>query len=678
MLTYPDRHRFEEIRSQWEAAQVSADNTGQAMGGRRENLAAHPPLNGHEGNNASKFRRKLSQGFSLISLSQRRVTTERPSLPSANSTNVNSAMDDPQTHECTTIQFPVRGPSPSSVSICEVTPNKDIIQKKKSNSDATSKQLPRSRTMSFIPQSNRSGSEPSTVTTGLVPMVRPLLTLEEESCATHTKIPSPSSPAEPYRNARSRQYNSSLTTQQAKHLAAGKAFAGIQEQSPSRFSPVRSYTTPNLLKTSHAQGPGYLRNPRRLNNDNFPDMPGSQGRQGRSLKENNVPITHRHGKRLSNIQERSYQSTSQEDFDASKFASKRRLTGPACALASSKTGSSMTLSASSKNGRSLNASQTHPVAQRALPKEECPHRSAESLAIPKDGTIMQNRLLGPVNLPAPSKADHTVARSGFMGANVNKDFRKRPFPSPHNRMGGGMRARSHALVNNEVRLSRSSTYHRYVNDEVVPPVPPIPEQYKSASMPVLASIANSSTSTTMHPMNTSVQGQFETTSSSPSVNSVLTLPNLPSLDDTQVITSNDKPLSSKSLLSLMIKSKPSSQTPASRRTISASLLFSAKPSGLWSAKKRRTLDGADINRPPQVKEYMPALYWAGRFQSRYDQWRTEAMKIELDPKCHISGPLAHCNVHQEKVAACLIFLQLRELCLSNQAADSLWVSNVLS
>lgn len=85
-------------------------------------------------------------------------------------------------------------------------------------------------------------------------------------------------------------------------------------------------------------------------------------------------------------------------------------------------------------------------------------------------------------------------------------------------------------------------------------------------------------------------------------------------------------------------------------------------------------DNADVVVLGQVKSYMPPLYWAGRFQSRFDQWRTEAMKVELDPLHEVPGHLEQCKLSEENAAACQIFLQLRDLCISNQAADSLWVS----
>ncbi|KAF2200926.1 hypothetical protein GQ43DRAFT_54353 [Delitschia confertaspora ATCC 74209] len=74
----------------------------------------------------------------------------------------------------------------------------------------------------------------------------------------------------------------------------------------------------------------------------------------------------------------------------------------------------------------------------------------------------------------------------------------------------------------------------------------------------------------------------------------------------------------------------------------------------------------------EVTEYMSPNWWAGRFQARFDQWRTEAMRAAADPDYKPDGILANCPVDQENVAACYIFLQLRDLCCNNEAADSLW------
>jgi hypothetical protein len=95
----------------------------------------------------------------------------------------------------------------------------------------------------------------------------------------------------------------------------------------------------------------------------------------------------------------------------------------------------------------------------------------------------------------------------------------------------------------------------------------------------------------------------------------------------------------------------------------------------WSISEKQGADNTDVTSIFQVKDYMPPLYWAGRFQSRLDQWRTDAMQAELNlqPVHQTWGPLGECKLNQEKLAACYIFAQLRDLCTSKQAADSLWV-----
>jgi hypothetical protein len=70
---------------------------------------------------------------------------------------------------------------------------------------------------------------------------------------------------------------------------------------------------------------------------------------------------------------------------------------------------------------------------------------------------------------------------------------------------------------------------------------------------------------------------------------------------------------------------------------------------------------------------MPPLWWAGRFQTRFDQWRNDTMRQEIDPQYKPDGLLGQHKLSQEKVAACYIFLELHELCASTEATDSLWV-----
>ncbi|KAL1610260.1 Topoisomerase 1-associated factor 1 [Paraconiothyrium brasiliense] len=141
---------FEKIRSQWEAAQISHDEAKLKMVGRQEKPLPHQPLYGEEITNASKFRRKLSQGLSLISLSQRRTTPVRPPLPS---NDLNSAIEDPHPHESTKLLSPMPPPFSYGVSVRKVKPEGTATSQRNLRAETTPKQLPRSRAMDFIPRS---------------------------------------------------------------------------------------------------------------------------------------------------------------------------------------------------------------------------------------------------------------------------------------------------------------------------------------------------------------------------------------------------------------------------------------------------------------------------------------------------------------------------------------------
>ncbi|KAF5849015.1 hypothetical protein GGP41_010059 [Bipolaris sorokiniana] len=72
---------------------------------------------------------------------------------------------------------------------------------------------------------------------------------------------------------------------------------------------------------------------------------------------------------------------------------------------------------------------------------------------------------------------------------------------------------------------------------------------------------------------------------------------------------------------------------------------------LGDVREKETPEDAD-NSVFQVKDYMPPLYWAGRFQSRYDQWRTDAMNAELNTQPGQRGedPLSEYRLDQGNLA----------------------------
>ena len=52
----------------------------------------------------------------------------------------------------------------------------------------------------------------------------------------------------------------------------------------------------------------------------------------------------------------------------------------------------------------------------------------------------------------------------------------------------------------------------------------------------------------------------------------------------------------------------------------------------------------------QVTDYMHPLWWAGRFQARFDQWRNEALQVHFNPEHRSHGELGQFQLHEEKVA----------------------------
>lgn len=79
MLTCPDRHRFQQLRAQWERAQFVSDNPSNIVGGEDKGAGKQSPKTNSPGERVSRIRRKFSYGLSLISnpLGQRKVTRDR-------------------------------------------------------------------------------------------------------------------------------------------------------------------------------------------------------------------------------------------------------------------------------------------------------------------------------------------------------------------------------------------------------------------------------------------------------------------------------------------------------------------------------------------------------------------------------------------------------------------------
>jgi hypothetical protein len=678
MLSSTDRGKFEQIRSQWEAAQPVSD-TPSTMVGRKERSVAEAPLTIEPGGGPGRFRRKLSHGFSLISnpLSQRRVTPIRQtsgfSLPANEPT---ATLDALLQRERNRLPAAARAPESNGQSEQPTARSDDNESTARSfEPDATPKPLPRSRTMSFLPRPSRSGSLAWSVESNPTDNMHTLDdTLGQTARVTSTKIPTPSPPPNERRLSSPRQHVSVLASQQTKPVATGCDPTGACTESPSKSS-VRSYTTPNLMKPARSPPRAKYVAPRMPAVRN--STPGIPVPQKSALKENAMPAGHRYSKRLPQIQEASPRRESLTSTPPS-----RRDSGIKNVMVESKQ-SSATPPTASKRCPSSRFTQTPLAAQRAMPKKQSPLTPMDRSSYNNRITISQPRLMGPMNPPTPPTARLTAAQPTQPQESREKRFQKRALKTPSKIMGGRTLSGRQVKVDNEVRLPRSSTFHN-LHLEFPPPVPSIPDRYKSPSMPVLFRRAHTLPKFSTIQEFVGEDGSDRTNGLNPrQPNDLLYSASRSDLDTPeQKLMEKDEswPLIDKSPTPIA----PAKVRPAMPRSSSHPLML-LSPS-FWTKKRTSShprpwpltehevenKECADISLH-QVKDYMPALYWAGRFQSRFDQWRTEAMKIELDPGRRDSDQAELLKLSQENAAACQIFLQLRDLCVSNQAVDSFWV-----
>jgi len=266
MLTYPDREKFAQIRAQWELAQPLS-NSPHMMAGRKERATGHVSSTTDEPNAASsKFRRKLSHGFSFIS----NTRTQRRTTPGRQAQLTGDLKHDNTVERVETVEGSggpdgalspdATGPFTSPPQPLE--PNSDMERSQSNNHTTTPNPLARSLTMSHIPRPVKEEcNSPAMQMTSSSTSVPPPSSLGASSPPVRglpTKIPTPSPPqADTRRRASPRQYVRQYSTQQEKHIAAGAAFAGAASQSPSKAS-VRSYTTPNLHQGYRSSQPSFM------------------------------------------------------------------------------------------------------------------------------------------------------------------------------------------------------------------------------------------------------------------------------------------------------------------------------------------------------------------------------------------------------------------------------------
>ncbi|KAG9192946.1 hypothetical protein G6011_11680 [Alternaria panax] len=670
MLTYPDRQKFEQIRARWETTR-SGEDEAVTMVGWREKPAAHQATNGepHE-NGTSRFRRKLSYGFAFISnpLSQRKTT------PGCQQVRVPSlAVTEPSATDITTIDC-----------ICEplLSPVLPFTPPKRSNNaseqsatvpfsrhlridtdvDVTPKPIPRSRTLSFIPLPVRSelnsfaaDVEGAVKSHSLAAMPRP------EPDTVPSKIPTPSPPSVERRRSNPRlhvhQHVSYRASQQIKHIATAHALAAANNGSPVKQPyQVRSRTTPNLAKGPNPAQPARVMAPRRPEPRRTETSPIAQ----KPVLQENIPTERRMIYRQSQTQERTLK---RESLAVPGTLSNRRSFGPGPLLPQSREPSFATPATVRKRMSSQFAQQTPVTVRRIQPEEQT------NLYTPTSPRLSNIAAVQPCNMAPQASTPDTVdlVQPALPQSHTERDLQRKTLGTP-NGLGGVWRSsRALAVTTHEVsKLPRSHTFHHFGTQlEAAPQVPQIPEQYRTASFPDLIQPVCMHQKYTIHSRHSRVVSDANSCQSIPEETEE------ESMSDTTTHTTFRPGLGlmesfGSSGSSVNLAAFPSVPATAPKTSGSTSDSSSIRP---WSVSDEESLEVADIEK---VKDHMPALYWAGRFQARYDKWRTDAMEAELNPNYRPDGLLGECKLTQEKLAACYILGQLRDLCTSDQAADSLW------
>jgi hypothetical protein len=661
---HPDRQKFEQIRAQWEAALQHEDQPAN-MAGRK--VSQQPTGAETQQHGTSKFRRTLSSGLAFISnpLSQRKTTPGRQPAQ-----NTSLAMTTPATNVSTRQPRTVATPSRDPMSVKRI--NKSVTKTDEvadhesptgsAQLDATPKALPRSQTTSLLPRSVRAGSSSSVHGKEKASRVQPLATVIDPTLlAMPSKIPTPSPPLIERRVASPRQYVPFHTPMQQRYIAAGRAFAGSRAGDASTPA-VRSRTTPSLVKVSNSLQSA---NQRTSMKAGYKTSTSTSSAQKPALQEN-VPISrlvnHRRSQRPDVTPRRPSPAVPTTTTNRKSF-------GHGTTLASGKQPDQGTLLTASKRLSSSIAPQTPTTAKRIQSNEQLGRTQRPGFTT-SSAPVAQPRLMRPRYPPTPTPRPAEAARPRASSSNLNKDMERKTLGTP-NGLGGAWRSsRALAAANHEVgKVPRSSTFHDF--GEGIPPVPPIPEKYRTASLSKFPDPVNTLTSHNASMVSDAVsceqvpeetENEIKPKASTESIQSGHRESTSHELSD-----SSDDPEALPPPLGAYFFS-PEFQTTRPETAVPRS--YNRRP---WSISDCHYEDSADIEPHLQVRDYMPPLYWAGRFQSRHDKWRTDVMMAQLDPNYKLEGQLGECKIDEDNKAACYILLQLRDLCLTEQAADSLWV-----
>lgn len=661
----------------------------------------------------SKFRRKLSNGLALFSLPQRKAVPGRQLSSNASlvvsASNTNGSSTAILEHDAL-LSLQVESTSLHNTGETVSPPDTTRVDE----DIHTPKQLPRPRTFSYIPRAvkvdteGKSAGEP----TAAIELTIDTIMTDAKSLPP-SRIPTPSPPQLKRRVSSPRQYLSQHPLSHTKNTVNRRSFVSTKNGSPLKAA-VRSRTTPNLLKAENISQTASYMAPRR---------PGLKRHFASSTPQKpvlaeNIPTSKRVAQRHSQIQEK---ASKRESLAVPSASESRRSFAPGVPLVQSEHASFVAPPVSTKR-LSSHITQTPVTAKRVSSKGQEEPPKPESPCSSDEAPLTEPRSRSSESSPTPTLTtidltDIPVAPPPRI-RDTDHDTQRRTLGTP-NGLGGVWRSsKVFAAANHQVRrLPRSSTFHGFGRRET-PPLPSIPNYYKMPSsynltctalqqhkLPSLFNLhhhfpmrSGEFGSCSRSLLSEIASAQRSTEAALKSVSTFATVTESEAAEDAKdqqsaADSGETKPSiytfgnAAQSKGSFTSSQNPTALPPLkaklhsrlSRRSVS--MTRSVRPTGdlqsqrQWSISERFYPDNANNTSCVQVKDYMPPLYWAGRFQSRFDRWRTEAMVAVLNPeiKPEDDGPLGQCGLDDEKKATVLIFMQLRDLCASAQAADSFHV-----
>ena len=714
MLNLPDRqYRFEQLRAYWETAE--AVELAAMVGTKHENVV-HDELQKNPG---SKFRRKLSNRLAFISFTQRKPTPAHR-LPS----DASAVSEDSTISSSTAMQDARLSPPVTSASAKRTSETAALLQGT-TEETRTPRQLPRSRTCSYIPRLIKIDGEAQSNTKPNDLKISSQNAVMTESDppfdskpASPTRIPTPSPPHSRRRVSSPRQYLHYNSVSQSNLLSDRKITNGISDSTIiTPQTALRSHTTSNLTRAAMGPPTANYMSPRRPGARRAVASPTPQ----KPILAENIPTSKRATQRRSQLQER---PVKRESLAVPSAASNRTTYRPSAPSAQGKH-KSLIPSASAKR---LSSHLSHASVTGTVTPTEAQEPDL------RRQTVEETVSTSPERPPTPtlSTVDLTLQSPAPPRLNLGNDTQRRTLGTP-NGLGGMWRSsKVFAAADHQVRsLPRSSTFHFFGRRSEAPPVPPVPVQYKSPSASnithsgpqqyISTSLSNfhhslATTSKKPESSKRSLLAEIASTVKYKKTASTKSVSSSTSAHESEIVEDSDR--------SHLYRIRPVPKSPkriavsvhessglAGRNELSSFSSFDLPatqraPTGTYSRKRSRTIStarpeyryvfgeiparrhwsiterfypgSANNTFGAQVRDYMPPLYWAGRFQSRFDRWRTDAMVAVIHPDVasEEKGPLGQCCLEDERKATILIFMQLRNLCASAQAADSLHVSSI--